>query len=85
MNAMALDGQLCCCAVILGHRWSVTASWFTSDKTCGDPPLDREQKKAPDMPGLQGLRKHLERKPPRQPDDIQNRESRNPKNCGYSF
>jgi len=20
----------------LGHRWSVTASWFTSDKTCGE-------------------------------------------------
>ena len=20
--------------VALGHRWSVTASWFTSDKTC---------------------------------------------------
>jgi hypothetical protein len=19
-----------------GHRWSVTASWFTSDKTCGE-------------------------------------------------
>ena len=22
--------------VTLGHRWSVTASWFTSDKTCGE-------------------------------------------------
>jgi hypothetical protein len=22
--------------VALGHRWSVTASWFTSDKTCGE-------------------------------------------------
>src|SRR6201984_2995652 len=20
----------------LGHRWSATASWFTSDKTCGE-------------------------------------------------
>jgi hypothetical protein len=20
----------------LGHRWSVSASWFTSDKTCGE-------------------------------------------------
>jgi hypothetical protein len=20
----------------LGHRWSVTASWFSSDKTCGE-------------------------------------------------
>jgi len=20
----------------LGHRWSVTAFWFTSDKTCGE-------------------------------------------------
>jgi hypothetical protein len=20
----------------LGHRWSVTASWFASDKTCGE-------------------------------------------------
>jgi hypothetical protein len=22
--------------VAFGHRWSVTASWFTSDKTCGE-------------------------------------------------
>jgi hypothetical protein len=22
--------------VALGHRWSMTASWFTSDKTCGE-------------------------------------------------
>ena len=22
--------------VALGHRWSVTASWFASDKTCGE-------------------------------------------------
>ena len=21
----------------LGHRWSATAFWFTSDKTCGEP------------------------------------------------
>ena len=27
--------------VALGHRWSVTASWFTSDKTC------RERQAAP--------------------------------------
>jgi hypothetical protein len=40
MNATALDrnGQLCWRAVScgVGHRWSVTASWFTSDKTCGE-------------------------------------------------
>ena len=22
--------------VAVGHRWSMTASWFTSDKTCGE-------------------------------------------------
>jgi hypothetical protein len=22
--------------VAFGHRWSVTAAWFTSDKTCGE-------------------------------------------------
>ena len=22
--------------VAFGHRWSATASWFTSDKTCGE-------------------------------------------------
>ena len=40
-NATALgrNDQLCCCAVSSGARASlvsVTASWFTSDKTCGE-------------------------------------------------
>ena len=31
------NGQLCLLLVLaLWHRWSVTASWFTSDKTCGE-------------------------------------------------
>ena len=31
------NGQLCMLLVLaLWHRWSVTASWFTSDKTCGE-------------------------------------------------
>ena len=33
-------GIACFVAVLLvvafGHRWSVTATWFTSDKTCGE-------------------------------------------------
>src|SRR6266550_1276040 len=38
-SADGLHGQLCCCVLLVlafGHRWSATASWFTSDKTCGE-------------------------------------------------
>jgi hypothetical protein len=39
----------------LGHRWSVTASWFTSDKTCGErhaTPWFVERLESPSMPPL---------------------------------